>query len=365
MQGYALFATFPNFPFSRHCRQLSRFSLGVQGVQRACVLTSQEPLVFGVYPFGIVGGPRGAVVGPPDDFARIGSAMEGLAGDGPPLLVRLYVTYEGAAAPALDQVAQFAPLGSVVDLSLNYHDRAGNVERWCSFVEQVVQRHGSSLGSIGITNEANLLSVPYAPDGAYPNALEALVDGILVAAATKARVAAGTALGFTAAADVDPANDAEFWQRVTERGGHAFGAALGFAGLTLYPGGFSGPADLGTIARRTTEALTSYRARLLGAGIPDAVPIRVSECGWPTGPGRTEEEQAEALCTIVSTIADLQGALSITHCELFTLRDADSGSQDDFGHFGLLRDDYTPKPAYHALRALLRAHRLKDKGRRG
>ena len=321
------------------------------------MLNSKPPLTLGVYPFGIVGGPRGAVIGPPDDFTRIGAAIQGLAGDGPPLVMRLYVTYEGDAAPALDLVAQFAQFGSLVDLSLNYHDRAGNVERWCSFVEQVVQRHGANLGSIGITNEANLRDVPFAPDGAYPNALEALVDGILVAASTKRRSAANAAIGFTAAADVDPAANAPFWLRVAERGQMAFASALDFAGLTLYPGGFTGPADLAAIAKRTTDSLTAYRAHLSAAGIHPSVPIRVSECGWPTGPGRTEQQQADALSTIFTTLIGLQHELGITHFELFTLRDAQSASQDNFGHFGILRDDYTPKTAYDALRALFRAHR--------
>jgi hypothetical protein len=41
--------------------------------------------------------------------------------------------------------------------------------------------------------------------------------------------------------------------------------------------------------------------------------------------------------------------------ELFTLRDGDSGSDDVFAGFGILRDDYTPKPAFAALRDLIRS----------
>ena len=37
------------------------------------------------------------------------------------------------------------------------------------------------MGSIGVTNEANLLTVPFAPDGAYPRALEVMVNGVLAA----------------------------------------------------------------------------------------------------------------------------------------------------------------------------------------
>ncbi|MDN5797537.1 MAG: hypothetical protein L0H79_17560, partial [Intrasporangium sp.] len=42
--------------------------------------------------------------------------------------------------------------------------------------------------------------------------------------------------------------------------------------------------------------------------------------------------------------------LNLTHWELFTLRDADSSRDDPFHRFGVLRDDYTPKPAFDRLR---------------
>jgi hypothetical protein len=312
-----------------------------------------HPLAFGVYPFGMVGGPRGVVSGPPDDIGQIGEALGALAGDGPPLLVRMYVSFDGTVDAALGQVAQFAQIGSLVDLSLNFHDRDGDVERWCAFVEQVVRRHGSQVSSIGVTNEANLLDVPFAPDGAYPSALEALVDGVIVAAETKRRMDATAAIGFTTASDTTPAAES-FWRRVARRNGEAFSAAVDFAGLTMYPGGFEPVApSIAALAQQTTEMSTAYRAQLSTAGIPDTVPIRVCECGWPTGPGRSEQDQAEALRTIVETVAGLAGDLHVTHWELFTLRDANSSGDDLFGHFGVLRDDYTRKPAYDVLRRLI------------
>lgn len=323
-------------------------------------MRSQQPLVFGVYPFGIAGGPDGAVSGLPDDAGRIGEALQDLAGDGPPLLVRMYVTFEGSVAAALGQVAQFAQVGSLVDLSLSFHDRDGDVDSWCDFVDQVVREHGCAVGSIGVTNEANLLTVPFAPDGAYPHALEALVGGVVVAAETKRNVGASAALGFTAAGDAHPTTGTDsFWRGVAQHGGEAFASALDFAGLTMYPGGLDAHApSTSELVGRTVAMLATYRAQLTDAGIPDTVPIRVSECGWPTGPRRSEADQAEALSTIVNTVASLRGELGVTHWELFTLRDADSSSSsshDIFGHFGVLRDDYTPKPAYHALRTLINA----------
>jgi hypothetical protein len=89
------------------------------------------------------------------------------------------------------------------------------------------------------------------------------------------------------------------------------------------------------------------------AGIPASVPIRICECGWPTGPDRPEEAQAVALETIVRAVDRLRGELNITHWELFTLRDADTSKDGMFHHFGVLRDDYSPKPAFDVLRRLI------------
>lgn len=100
--------------------------------------------------------------------------------------------------------------------------------------------------------------------------------------------------------------------------------------------------------------LRTYRSDTLPlAGIGDIVPIRICENGWPTGPGRSEERQADVLDTLVRTVDRLRTELTITHWELFALRDADSSKDDLFHQFGVLRDDYTLKLAYHTLRALI------------
>ena len=103
----------------------------------------------------------------------------------------------------------------------------------------MVRSHGPAVGSIGITNEANLLSVPFAPDGAYPHALEAMVDGILVAAGTKRSVRSQRGLGFTAAGDAETKTATDvFWRRGGATWRRGFASGLDFAGLTMYPGGF-------------------------------------------------------------------------------------------------------------------------------
>ncbi|WP_143686823.1 hypothetical protein [Streptomyces sp. TLI_171] len=88
-------------------------------------------------------------------------------------------------------------------------------------------------------------------------------------------------------------------------------------------------------------------------GIPDIVPIRVYENGWPTGPGRSEQRQAAVLDTVARKVAALVGELNIDGYSLFALRDADINAEGLFPHFGLLHGDYTPKCAFRTYRDLI------------
>jgi hypothetical protein len=100
--------------------------------------------------------------------------------------------------------------------------------------------------------------------------------------------------------------------------------------------------------------LQTYRERMLPlAGITAATPVRVCENGWPTGPDRPEQTQARVLETVVRAVSDLRAELNVTHWELFALRDADTSGDTLFHHFGVLRDDYSAKPAFGVLRELI------------
>ncbi|MEV7470033.1 hypothetical protein AB0O20_26525 [Streptomyces kronopolitis] len=53
------------------------------------------------------------------------------------------------------------------------------------------------------------------------------------------------------------------------------------------------------------------------------------------------------------TVAARSADLNIDGYAFFALRDTDSAAEGLFHHFGLLRDDYTPKPAFDAYRRLI------------
>jgi hypothetical protein len=56
---------------------------------------------------------------------------------------------------------------------------------------------------------------------------------------------------------------------------------------------------------------------------------------------------------MVRTIHAVREKLNITHYQLFALRDADTANPDPYRQFGIMRDDYSPKPAFETYGRLI------------
>jgi hypothetical protein len=317
---------------------------------------NQPALEFGVFPLGIAGAPGRVASGRRDDREAIDRALSELSGDGPPLMPRMYVNWLGrwwnrAALAQVKRVAQ-AP-GPAHDLVLCYRDSSGNVEAWARFVARVVRDYGCQLAAVQVTGEANLTAIPDAADGAFPRAAEALVRGVLSAAQAKRAAGATAAIGFAAAVEASPDGNG-FWSQVRNLGGTDFAAAVDYAGIDIYPDVFGPRMEPGRLPGAVTWILRTFREQTLPIiGVPAGIPVRICENGWPTGPGRPESTQALVLETILRTVHGLRAELNLTHWELFTLRDANSSTDSLFHRFGVLRDDYSAKPAFGMLRDLI------------
>src|SRR4029079_2164190 len=97
-------------------------------------------------------------------------------------------------------------------------------------------------------------------------------------------------------------------------------------------------AFLSASSRRCTQAAMAAGNRPLVRG-RDRNGVRVS--GVSAGAKR-----AAVIDTVVRTVHRVSDELHTTHFMLFGLRDADSSKPDLFHQFGIMRDDYTRKPAY-------------------
>ncbi|MFI9273369.1 hypothetical protein ACIGXM_22010 [Kitasatospora sp. NPDC052896] len=311
-------------------------------------------MTFGIYPGGLLGDDQG-IIHPvrPDEPNRVIDALDELQGDAATLAVRAYRSFAATVAPPLPAPADpyaYLRRGRTLDLVLQFREPSGELDGWPEFVREAVRTGGPELASVQICEEPNL-NLP-AVDGSIPNVLNALVQGVVAAKQEARSLGHRVAVGFNAVPTFDPSDT--FWSELGALADARFRQSLDYVGLDFFPDVFR-PIAADQLAGAVTGVLTAFRRTSLPqAGIPDTVPIRICENGWPTGPGRTEQRQAAALDTVIRTVAALATDLNIDGYSLFALRDADSDAEGLFHHFGLLRDDYTPKPAFTTYRQLVR-----------
>ncbi|MFC5667523.1 hypothetical protein ACFP3U_31705 [Kitasatospora misakiensis] len=300
---------------------------------------------FGIYPGGLIGD-ESRVIAPvsPDDPVRITAALRELQGAAPALLVRAYRSYPAGPAtpPTPAEPERYTGEGRRLDLVLQFRAPGGRLDGWTDFVRHTVRTEGERIGTLQICEEPNVDSPML--DGSVPNVLRALVEGVVAAKEEALALGLDLAVGFNAAFSPDPAEP--FWSELGALADERFHRALDYVGLDFFPDVFR-PLPGGQLGAAVTAVLTAFRREAVTrAGIGPAVPVRICEHGWPTGPDRPERRQAEVVAEVVRTVAGLADELNLTGYGHFGLRDADSADPGLFHRFGLLRDDYTPKPAF-------------------
>ena len=220
--------------------------------------------------------------------------------------------------------------------------RDGDIAGFATWVSDVVAAR-PEVRVWQITNEAN---VPGSPDtdGSAIDPLGALIEGVKSAAAAKAP---SQLVGFNWFYRLDPVSDAQFWSTLGTRGGPPFRAALDYAGVDIYAGTYVPPLFAVDDEAEFRRALEYVRRDLMPlAGLGESVPIYVQETGYPTlDPAlRTESRQADALRGYIRATEGFNVAL----LQWFQLADSRSTLNDGWG---LLRADYSPKPAFDVMRA--------------
>jgi hypothetical protein len=327
---------------------------------------------FGITPAGEAGalGPHVAPV--PEQPDKTNAALAQLQAPGTHLVLRLnrFFWSDGEAGMQrfLALAKRFTSLGYLVELQVRYHPTAaqeGNIPAWVAHVRDVVDRFGANPGVVAlqITNEVNFTISPDSSDGAYKGAQDALVQGV-IAAKDEARKRGydQLAIGFNWFWRLDPATETSFWSSLRDKGGAAFVAAVDWVGLDAYPGTVFPPAEVpGGYRDAMVTALSELRRCYMTIpGIPASVPIHVEENGWPTGPGRAEATQASAMREMVGAVNDFRGTYNVSDYRWFDLRDHNTSSVNFQHHYGLLTDDYTPKPAFAVYKELIARFARRD-----
>ena len=323
-------------------------------------------LRFGITPgaAGSVGTGQASVA--PIDEAKETAALRGLRPPRRELVLRLNRLFWADGDAGIERFAaladRYARAGLSSEIQVRYHPpegAEGDIDAWEGFVRKAVRRLGAHPAVVGfsITNEANFPVSPNTSDGSYDGVVDALVRGVAVA--HEELVALGRpelSIGFNVAWRYTPDADARFWDEIGAKATPAFRRGLDYVGVQVYPGLVWPPAIRPgvTAGEEVVEALTLIRRCYMPrAAVGDDVDVWVSENGYATNLGHTEAEQAEHLDTTVRAVHRWSGTLGVTDYRWFNLRDNDSDGSDMFAAVGLLRDDYTPKPAYAGFTGLV------------
>jgi hypothetical protein len=300
----------------------------------------------------------------PEDAAKSLAALARLRPPGTPFVVRLnrFFWSDGEAAfkQFLAEARRYTDAGYLVELQVRYKPTAaeeGDMAAWTRHVREVVDRFGPIPAVIGlqITNEVNFDFSSDSSDGAYKGGKDALVQGVIAAKDEARRKGFDQlAIGFNWAYRYDPVHEQQFWDYLKANGGQAFVAALDWVGLDAYPGTVFPPAEQSVDGYRDgmVAAMSSFRCYLRAAGIPDSVPMYVEENGWPTFGTRREDMQAQVADRMIRAVSDYRGNYDVSDYRWFNLRDANTSDSGIAQHFGLLRDDYSEKPAFRTVAQL-------------
>ena len=328
------------------------------------------PLRFGIYPGGVAGSVNPKAPPRPENPAKRLAALQGLRSESP-FVVRLYSGWTGdtqaddVSGWLDDEIRQYTSKGFEVELVVRYkpdHATSSSPAAFATFVRGLVKRYGGDAGftSLQVTNEANLSGAPDASDGAFAGAADALVKGIVAA---KAEARAGghdqVRVGFSWAYDERPAASHEFWKQLRRSGGRAFARSVDWVGLDTYPGTWSPDLELTPVlpaeaGRAVTQSLRSLRDCYLPmAGLGRSTTLHVAENGFPTGAGRGDAMQTAVLEAMVRAVDAVRGTYGVSDYRWFDLRDSSTADSSLESHYGITRDDYSPKPAYNAYRDLI------------
>jgi hypothetical protein len=345
----------------------------VDTVSAATAKSGGAPSVtFGIYPGGAAGsvGPTGPPK--PENSALRLAALEQLRPAGRPFVLHLYVGYTGPGGYSAQeqiglQLAAYARAGFQTEVALCYRPVDGgsqaDVAGFVAFVRAAIRSFGREPGFVSaqVTNEANAGGAPNTSDGYYKDAEDALIRGVIAAhELVRAEHFNRVQVGFNWAYSTDQREDA-FWSYLRRAGGRRFLDALDWVGLDAYPFTWNSPAapaSSGALAAGTASFMEGALRRLRStylplAAIPHSVPLRITENGYPTGPGRTEAMQVTVMRAAVEAVYKARGTYNVTGYRWFDLRDADSSSSSFESQYGIMTDAYAPKSAFAVYRQLV------------
>jgi hypothetical protein len=315
-------------------------------------------MTFGIYAGSVAGTETDLAIGKEDNPQLILQALMQLSCPGKIFLVRGYIHYLGEGRlgyEAPENIEQYANENRQLDIVICYRSPTYNEDDWARSIIKIINRYKHKLSTIQITEEPNLKTA-FAGDGSFDNIEKALLAGVITAKKEIETQQLNIKVGFNAIPSFNPADT--FWNIIGNDEFKKLREAIDYIGLDFYPDVFRPVALDGQpndLKQSVVNVLRYFRNVNLKTGnIPLSVPIHITENGWATGATRTYERQAQVIEKIIRTILSIKDELNIDTYEVFALRDTNTLNQNIFYQFGLLNDDYLPKPAFEIYQKLIK-----------
>jgi len=286
---------------------------------------------------------------PPEDIAKTLAALRQLQGTATEFYVRAYRHFGEGTGPGRSlpptplRPELYAGQGRMIDLVTCYQSPVPDPRGFADFVRQAVR--DVAVWGGGKVQVGEELNMPAPQDGGRPGCFEAIGAGVAAALDERDRHDAPVLVGVNAAG----APDRAFWDQLTSAIGADRTRRLDYVGLDAFPGVFR-PVRRQNLRAAVTSLLRHFRAVSTAAGIPEATPIHITETGWPTGDGRTEDDQAQVLAAVADAV--ISSGTGVRAYEWFGLRDGLT-TGPWAARFGILSDNYSPKPAFAAVQHLI------------
>ncbi len=315
-------------------------------------------MTFGIYAGSVAGTETDLAIGKEDNPQLILQALTQLSCPDKNFLVRGYIHYLGEGrlgSEAPENIEQYANENRQLDIVICYRSSKYDEDDWTKSIIKLINRYKDKLSTIQITEEPNLKTA-FAGDGSFDNIEKALLAGVVTAKKEIEKQQLKIKVGFNAIPSFNPADT--FWNIIGNDEFKKLREAIDYIGFDFYPDVFRPVAPDGQpndLEQSVVNVLRYFRNINLKTGnVPLSVPIHITENGWATGENRTYERQAEVIEKIIRTILSIKDELNIDTYEVFALRDTNTSNQNIFYQFGLLNDDYFPKPAFEIYQKLIK-----------
>ena len=322
--------------------------------------TTSSRLSFGIYPGGAAGGASGWA---PDNVSKDLAAVKQLDSSGAPFIAHLYAEYYGpgsytAAQEIGSEVQTFAKAGIEVELVLAYRPTdevpATDVPGFVTWTKSALGSLGKYLTYVQVTNEANVSGSSSSNDGYYPGAENALIQGVEGAKSYIVSHGLAVKVGFNWSYIAGRRLGSVLVLPGIQTGGATFEKDVDWVGVDVYPGTWQSlPTTLSFaagVSQVMTQAIASTRSTFMP--LADAPGERSDSDHRDRLPDRPEPHLRHAADGDCSPRWRRWSARDTTYnvsaLQFFDLRDAITDTTVVADQYGLMTDQWAPKPAFAA-----------------